>query len=768
MRILAGAAIPFSAAVFAAVYLAPAWALPWLAAGCAAAALAALLLKGERRTRVLLAALGLAAGLLWTWGYDSLVLAPALALDGTEGTDSFTLTDWPRATAYGISIPARLTLPGGGETQVILYADEGIEGRPGDTVTCTAAFRRANLRLGEESEYHLSKGVTLFAYVKGSPQVSALPAIPLRYWPLAAARAVRERVAALFPPDTAGFMSALLTGDMATLDGGLYSAFQRTGLAHVVAVSGQHVSFLAGLLAFLMGRRRKVSAAVTIGVLLFFAAATGGTPSVLRAVYLQSALLLAPLLGREDDKATSLSAVLMLLLMWNPHAAASGNLQLSFAAVAGIYLVTGPLYERWTGALGERRPRRLLRFLCGNLAASIGALVFTTPLLAWYFGAVSLVAPLANLLTLWAVTYAFLGGLAAVAAGFLLPGAGQVLGWATAWLVRYVQWVAGALARLPFAAVPARGYLSLWLGFAYVLLVLWVLWRGERKRPAVPICACVLTLCAALVLNVLTLRGGGLRVSALDVGQGSCTLLCSGGRTALVDCGGTNPAGSGDAAANAIQATGSGRLDYLILTHFHADHAGGVERLMQRLEVGTLIVPDAQPDDLLRARILALAEAGGTEVRFLLSDSQITLGEASLTLYAPLGDGGANEEGLSVLATCGEFDALMTGDMNAAVEKRLVKYGNLPDIELLVVGHHGSAHSSSEELLLAARPEYAVISVGYNNYGHPAPEALERLAAAGCAIYRTDLMGTVSITANREDHEWHMAARRRTTAPIKS
>jgi competence protein ComEC len=171
---------------------------------------------------------------------------------------------------------------------------------------------------------------------------------------------------------------------------------------------------------------------------------------------------------------------------------------------------------------------------------------------------------------------------------------------------------------------------------------------------------------------------------------------------------------------------------------------------MQRLEVGTLIVPDAQPDDPLRARILALAEAEGAEVRFLLDDDRLTLGEASLTLYAPLGDGGANEEGLSVLATCGDFDALVTGDMNAAVEKRLVKYGNLPDIELLVVGHHGSSYSSSEELLMATRPEYAVISVGYNNYGHPAPEALERLAAAGCEIYRTDLMGTVSITANRE------------------
>lgn len=750
MRILAGFAIPFSAAVFAAVYLAPAWALPWLAAGCAVPALLGLLLKGERRTRALLAALGLAVGFLWTWGYDSAFLAPALALDRAEGTYTFTLTDWPRDTAYGVSFPARLVLDGASDPKVILYAEEYLDLKPGDTVTCTASLRRANLRHGEESEYYLSKGVSLLAYAKGEPELASPHAVPARYWPLLVARAVKERVATLFPADTAGFMNALLTGDTADLAGGVYSAFQRTGLAHVVAVSGQHVSFLAGVLAVLLGKRQKLSAAVTIAVLLFFAAATGGSPSVLRAVYLQSALLLAPLLGREADKATSLSAVLMLLLMWNPHAAASGNLQLSFAAVAGIYLVTGPLYECWSKGLGKKAWHKLLRFLYGNLAASFGALVFTTPLLAWYFGTISLVAPIANLLALWAVTYAFLGGLAAAAIGFLLPAVGQAVAWVVAWLVRYVQWVASDLAKLPFASVPAQGYLWLWLGFVYVMAVLWVLWRGERKRPIVPVCACAVTLCAAIFLNVLTLRGGDLRVSVLDVGQGAGVLLYSDGRTALVDCGGTSPSGSGDTAANAVQATGSSRLDYLVLTHFHTDHANGVERLMERLEVKTLVVPDAQPDDPLRAEILALAEKEGAEVRFVLDDEQLALGETTLTLYAPLGDGGANEEGLSVLATCGDFDALMTGDMNAAVEKRLVKYGNLPDIELLVVGHHGSAYSSSEELLLATKPEYAVISVGYNNYGHPAPGALERLAAAGCEIYRTDLMGTVSITANRE------------------
>ena len=212
-----------------------------------------------------------------------------------------------------------------------------------------------------------------------------------------------------------------------------------------------------------------------------------------------------------------------------------------------------------------------------------------------------------------------------------------------------------------------------------------------------------------------------------------------------MDCGGTGPSDPGDVAADRIQAAGRSRLDLLVLTHFHADHACGVPRLFDRLEVGTLAVPDVEEDDPLRREILALAEEAGTEILFIRDDTRVEFGPSALTAYAPLGDGGANEEGLSVLASCGDFDVLVTGDMNAAVEKRLVKYGNLPDIEVLVAGHHGSAASTSEELLLAVRPEYAVISVGYNSYGHPSPEALERMAAAGCAIYRTDWMGTVTV-----------------------
>jgi len=233
---------------------------------------------------------------------------------------------------------------------------------------------------------------------------------------------------------------------------------------------------------------------------------------------------------------------------------------------------------------------------------------------------------------------------------------------------------------------------------------------------------------------------------ALDVGQGASTLLLSGGQAVLVDCGGNGDRDAGDVAADYLQSLGRSHLDMLVLTHYHADHAGGVGALLDRVRVNKLVVPDVEPGDPLRKTILELAKANGCEVILLSRDSTAQFGAAALTLFAPLGDGGANEEGLSLLCTAGTFDVLITGDMNDVVERKLVKYKNLPDIELLLVGHHGSASSTSPELLLAITPEKAIISSGYNSYGHPSPETIDRLGSAGCEIYRTDLMGTITVT----------------------
>ena len=222
--------------------------------------------------------------------------------------------------------------------------------------------------------------------------------------------------------------------------------------------------------------------------MFFFAAAAGNTPSVLRAAFMQSMLLLAPLLDREDDRATSLCTILMLLLVQNPYAAASISLQLSFAAVAGIYLFTGPLCRRWQSWLPHKPkgfwPRlgcMAYRFLTSSLAVTLGAIAFTTPLSAYYFDTVSLISPLANLLTLWAVSDLFLGGLIVAVIGLLLPALAALLALVVSLAGYYLLWMVPLLAAFPFAAVSAGSfYIKAWLGLVYALLLAWLILRGGR------------------------------------------------------------------------------------------------------------------------------------------------------------------------------------------------------------------------------------------------------------------------------------------------
>ncbi len=747
----------FSSAVFLSVYLLPEGALLPVGFCCALCSLFALFFRGKNRQRVALAMLGIAAGLLWTGCYGVLFRTPAHAMVTGDNTvnAACTVVDFPEETRYGSSLTVRIHTGSWCRPLVQVYTgDEGLTFQPGDEISLELRIAPSDQLRGERFTYYEAKGIYLFGYAKGEAVLTQRPdrILPF-YWPDWTAKALKDSISRIFPDDVAGFMTALTTGDKDGLPVGMYAAFQRSGIAHVVAVSGLHIGFLAGLLSTLLGKRSKLSSIIGILLVFFFAITTGSSPSALRAAFMIGFLLLAPLVGREDDKPTTLSAVLLILLVVCPYAAASVSLQLSFAAVAGIFLVTGPLNRRWIDRIPKwkSRPlcwlRRCLIFLASTLATSLGALLFTAPLVAIYYNSVSLAAPLTNVLTLWLVSNTFMGGLLAALVGLIFPMAGTVLAWLVAWPARWVIWVSEAIAKWPFSSLALlSGYLVGWFILSYSLLLLWLLFR-KKIRLRVVVATAAVTLAASLTFQAYPALSGSLTVAVLDVGQGASTLLCSQGHAVLVDCGGNNWTGAGDTAANYIQSLGLSRLDALVLTHYHTDHANGVPELLARLDVGMLILPDVTPEEPLRQEILAQAQEYGCEVQLLYDyDALVTFGDAQLNIFAPLGDGGANEEGLSVLCSSGTFDVLITGDMNDIVERRLVRSKDLPDIELLVVGHHGSRTSTSAELLLATRPEEAVISVGRNTYGHPTNEALARLTAARCNIYRTDLMGTVVFT----------------------
>ena len=761
MRKLTGFALPFSLAVFGVQYLLPAAAV--LPMGLLCGVLVPLCLwlapKGERRLRAMLALAGVCLGLLWCAGYARVVYAPAEAMAGTTLRLEATVADWPRETDYGISVTVRAETGGPVPVSAVLYADGAYAGlRPGDRISTVAGCRRATYSHGEEVTYYTAKGVFLIATAYGEMTVDRPERIPLLCQPALLTRCLRDGIDAVFSPEEGSLVKALVTGDKTGLSDLLTAQLRRDGLSHLVVVSGMHLSILVWTVTFLLGPHRRRSAVVGGLLVLLVMAMAGGTPSVVRAGILQLFLLAGPLLGRRRDEPTSLSLALMLLLLVNPYSAANIGLQLSFGAVLGLYLfspaIRWKLLDKLSISGAKSFPAKgynaFIRFLSAVLSSTLAAQVFTLPLCAWYFGTISLIAPLANVLVLWAVSPAFLGGLLAGVLGCALPAAGSVAALIVTPFVRYILFMADLLARIPFAAVTTGSvYYSAWLLLVYLLLCLTLVWRGKR-RWLTPVCCGAIGLGAAILCTSLSFRTGDLTVSVLDVGQGESVLFRSGSYLALVDCGGDCYDNPGDIAADTLSDLGRSKLDLLVLTHYHTDHANGIPQLLDRVEVSVLAVPDVEPDSPLRQIILDKAQAAGTEIWFVDSDYTVTLEDGTVfRLCPPLALGETNEEGLTVLCSAGDFDVLITGDMNSEVEQLLLEHTRLPDIEVLVVGHHGSRYSTSEQLLAGTRPEVAVISVGRgNSYGHPTPETLERLARAGADIYRTDRDGTVTIHAS--------------------
>ena len=227
-------------------------------------------------------------------------------------------------------------------------------------------------------------------------------------------------------------------------------------------------------------------------------------------------------------------------------------------------------------------------------------------------------------------------------------------------------------------------------------------------------------------------------MTVLDAGQGQCILLQSEGRAYLVDCGGSNGEELADSAAELLLSQGIFHLDGLILTHFDKDHSSGAEYLLSRVQVDALIVPFSYNRDEILDRLSPLALQTVTVKENLL----IAFGDSELLVFGPIVMDSSNENSLAILFHRKNCDILITGDRSALGERLLLKTVQLPDVDILVAGHHGSKNSSCQELLDVVKPEIVVISVGENNYGHPAKEALDRFAAIGAAVYRTDQQGT--------------------------
>ena len=561
-----------------------------------------------------------------------------------------------------------------------------------------------------------------------------------------------------------GMFQAILLGDRTELSEELKELFQENGIAHILAVSGLHVS-LIGMTLYrglrFLGLGYGASGGIVSLVLLLYGSVTGFSASVFRAIFMVLCALLAGWLGRTYDLLSAMFLSLFLLALDSPFLLYSGGLQLSYGAVLAV------------GILGEL-PKETSVFP-DSLRLGIAVQGMTLPILLYHFFRYPLFSLLLNLLVIPLMSLAAGSGIAAVglfavgeALGRMTGGAvlsallqrtaGSVVG-PGHYIFQFYRSLCAAAGSLPLASILA-GRPEFWeIGFYYAALFWW--YRNQfQKRKWRSRYRAFLLLCLGILL-LFTKPVHGLHIWFLDVGQGDGVLLQTASGTILYDCGSSQDRNVGkNRLVPFLESQGIDRLDYVLVSHGDSDHMNGILWLMEeenKLLVDRLVLPMAGYGQEEYDRLVQAARCRGTEISYLAAGDGLKLGKLSLDCIHPERErkGGQpgddrNEQSLVFHVKYGEFSLLLTGDIGAEEEKKLrdrlgEDYGfRERRLTVLKAAHHGSAGSSSREFLAAVHPEIAILSYGIgNSYGHPSPEAVERLEEAGAVLWETAKSGAI-------------------------
>jgi len=549
-----------------------------------------------------------------------------------------------------------------------------------------------------------------------------------------AREAVRDRFQAqLGATPAGGILAALAVGDQRAISPEEWRLFNRTGVTHLMSISGLHVTLVSGLAAWLVSfgwRRvpgaalrlpaRKAAAAAAIIAALGYTLLAGFAVPAQRTFYMVAVVAAALWCGRIASPSRTLALALAVIVAADPWAPLAPGLWLSFGAVALIFYVA-------------RAGARVMQWIRMQWAITVGL----APAALLLFGQVSIAGPLANALAIPIVSI-IVTPLALVAAVMPFPFILETASFLVEWLLAFLEWCASLPGALWQQHVPAP-----WAAAAAIAGALWLLApRGVPSRAAG-----LALMAPAFALAPPAPAAGEAWITALDVGQGLAVVVRTAGRTLLYDAG---PAYGGEADSGGrivmpmLRGGGIDRLDLMVVTHEDVDHLGGALTVLESVQVRSLasslppghalnaLVPDA-----LRCSAGRRWEWDGVRFEFL---------------HPPIGWEAArrNNQSCVLRVEAGGTAMVLTGDIERAAEDLLARNAALLKADILLVPHHGSRTSSSEQFIVAVAPRWAIVPAGYRNrFGHPAREVLARYETAGVHVLRTDLDGAVEVALGK-------------------
>jgi len=565
---------------------------------------------------------------------------------------------------------------------------------------------------------------------------------------------LRERFQAHARPDAAAMMSALVIGTRENLPEPLVASLQRSGTAHFLAISGQNMALVLGIVmsclavAGLRGPKQQI---VTLALLLAYTALSGWQVSVVRAFLMAAFWISAGLVWRKADSFNAMCAAAAIIVLADPTELFQPGFQLSFLAVVGIILVA-PVFHEFTAPPDRPDPtwtQRLAASARGVLAISMAAWLTTAPVVLSTFNLLTPVILVANLVLVPLIMVEMILGLALLVVAPVVPPLADALGWCAGLTLDAIAGSSDVMTRLPgsYLFLPALpgGAVAAYYG----LLALWTLWaRAASSRVRPWFCAVFALMLAAPAL--VRTRVDGLFVAMLDVGRGSATYVeWADGRNLVYDCGSLNVRDAGATVmAPYLWSRGVRQVDTLVLSHPDADHVNGAWSVVERMRVRRLVVTRRMPEAFVaeaRARGLdvIIVERTGAEPAALAPGVEV-LGPAP---PERLGRNTPDNDTSIVLRLDGRV--LLTGDIEERGSLELLSLGGAVRAEVLVVPHHGKRHALHRVLADAVAPTAALVSAPD---GYSAPEVLAHLERT-CGVYRTGRDGCVEVTARPEGLE---------------
>ena len=576
-----------------------------------------------------------------------------------------------------------------------------------------------------------------------------------------------------------GIIGAIILGDKTDLDSDIKELYSVSGIAHILAISGLHISFIGMAIYRLLRRRFRFlfSAAVSIPVVLSFGIMSGFGISTIRAIIMFILKIIGEVLGRKYDAITAISLAGLVLLVQNTFVVCNSGFQMSFGAIIAIVLIL-PIVEEILNT-----DNKIIKVLSANFTISL----VMNPILAWNYYELPTFSFLLNIVVVPLMSVVIVSSIAGIFCSCIMFGFGKVVIFPGCGILELYTFLCNIINKSSVASIVV-GQPKVTIIIVYYAILLVVLFglknirtkytRAEKERNIIKKetglvlekkakkerrikgqnvklrLACIV---GFLLLNCLVyyIPNPGFYITFINVGQGDGILIHGdNGTKVMVDGGSTSEK---QVAKNCIvpylKAEGIGTIDYSIITHTDKDHISGILEILEnnnsnRIRIKNLVMPDINMKDDTYNELIEKAKLKKINVLYIKKGDTLSLGKTKIKCIYPETTTTASDKNdyCTVLSVKNKTSKiLLTGDISKEIEEK-IKDDIEENYTVLKVAHHGSNYSSSEKFLKKVNPKYSIISVGKNNsYGHPGNETMERLRKQGGVIYRTDEKGGITI-----------------------